>query len=169
MFIVVICKLPISFTTYGLCCTSKPSQNHIYVSDYDNGVIRKYDENLNEIKKISAEVEGEENKEESGDAGGLNGPCGIAINNELKQIQVIDQNNNRIVFLSLSDESFAGAFTLFQEDLQNSVKHVRVVPHDLSVNVNFDDHLEVVKKRVELDFRPFGLCTRNERCLLTLL
>lgn len=144
------------YTTYGLCCTSKPSQNHIYVSDYDNNVIRKYDENLNELKQIAPEVE-------LGGAGGLNGPCGVTINNELKQLQVIDQNNNRIVYFSLPDEKYIDEFLLFQEDLHQSVKHVHIVPHDLSANFSFEDHVEVVKKRVELDFRPFGVCTRNER------
>lgn len=149
------------------------------MTDYDNGVIHKYDENLSELKTIRVNEEVDttndddydqeerrrkiEEREIRNNSSSLDGPCGIAINNELKQIQVIDQNNMRIVFLSLADESFVGAFRLFQEDLQNSVKHVHVVPHDLSVNVNYDDHLEVVKKRVQLDFRPFGLCTRNER------
>lgn len=146
-------ELPITYTTYSLCCTTKSAQNHIYVSDYDHSLIRKYDENLNEIKNIRINE--------------LSGPCGIAINNELKQLQVIDQNNNRILFLDLNTEELVGEFKLFQEDLEHSVKHVQPIAHDLSVRINFDDHIDSVKKRVELDFRPFGLCNRNERFYVT--
>jgi hypothetical protein len=44
-----------SMVTYGIACTSKPAQNFIYVSDYANNVIRKFDENLRELKKFGVE------------------------------------------------------------------------------------------------------------------
>lgn len=97
----------------------------------------------------------------------LSGPCGVCINYELGQIQLVDQLNNRIVFLDLQSEQFVSDFKLFQEDLASSTKHIYPVVHDLSAKINFDDHVEMVKKRVELDFRPFGVCTRNERFYIT--
>lgn len=41
-----------SLLTFGLCCTNKNSQNFIYVADYVNNMIRKFDENLQQVKAI---------------------------------------------------------------------------------------------------------------------
>jgi hypothetical protein len=41
-----------SLITYGIACTNKPTQNFIYVSDYANNLIRKFDENLKEVKVL---------------------------------------------------------------------------------------------------------------------
>ncbi len=58
-----------SMVTYGIACTNKPAQNFIYVSDYANNVIRKFDENLKELKKIRVES----NEEEKPDLKDLDG------------------------------------------------------------------------------------------------
>lgn len=136
--------------SYGICCTSNSTNNHIYVSDYSNNVIRKFDENLKEIKQIK-----------------VASPCGIAINNELDQIQVIDQNNFRILSFDLKTDEFVSEFKLFQDDLKSLAKYTKPTQLDLSARLDYDQHLELVKKRVELDFKPFGLYAKNERVYVT--
>lgn len=152
-------EVPVShLQSYGICCTQRPQSNHIYVADYYNNVIRKYDENLKEIKKFK--IDNKQIVE-------LNGPCGIAINNDLNQIQVIDQNNCRLVRFDLNTEEFISEFKLFQEIIENATKNSKPAQIDLSTKLNYEEHLDLVKKRVQLDFRPFSLATNNERIYVT--
>jgi len=139
--------------TYGICCTNLPNKNFIYVSDYANNVIRKFDENLNELAKLKL-----------GDqVVPLNGPCGISINSYLDQIQVVDQKNCRVVIFDAKTDEFISEFKLFQEDLIEATKYAKPSSVDLAARVKLEDHLNKIKARLELDFWPFGLHTKNDR------
>jgi len=139
--------------TYGICCTNFPNKNFIYVSDYANNVIRKFDENLTEVAKLKL----------SDQVAPLNGPCGIAINSYLDQIQVVDQKNCRVVFFDAKTDEFVSEFKLFREDLIEATKYAKPTSVDLAARVKLEDHLNRIKSRLELDFWPFGLYTKNDR------
>jgi DNA-binding beta-propeller fold protein YncE len=113
--------------SFGICCTNKPKDNFIYVSDYGNNVIHKLDENLNPIKKLNVTVKNKaENSRKRRDTEFiatdttisnlklLNGPCGIGLNSELDQLQVVDQKNCRIVYFDLKSDEYVSEFDLFQ-------------------------------------------------------
>ncbi|CAF0996856.1 unnamed protein product [Brachionus calyciflorus] len=138
--------------SYGLCSTSKSSGNFVYLSDYSNHIIRKYDENLKELKQISHD---------------LSSPCGISINNELNLLQVVDQNSYRVVSFDLKTDEFVSEFKLFQDDLEMASKYSIPNQIDLSNQVNYEEYLEKTRKRAELDFRPFGLISKGERIYVT--
>ena len=124
-----------SLVTFGLCCSSKSAQNFIYVSDYANNVIRKFDENLKELKKIrvfnnnksnrDTDVEDEEAAEVRATSE-LNGPCSIALNAELNQIHVIDQKNCRVVCFDLATDEFVSEIELFREDVDKEVNSLGI-------------------------------------------
>ena len=137
--------------TYGICCTHLPNKNFIYVSDYANNMIRKFDENLNEVAKIKPKN------------APFNGPCGISINSYLDQLQVVDQKNCRIVNFDAKTDEFVSDFKLFQEDLIEATKFSTPSSIDYAARIKIDDHLARVKSRLELDFWPFGFYTKNER------
>jgi hypothetical protein len=129
------------------------------LSDYTNNVIRKYDENLNELKQLNI------NPEKSSSL--LNGPCGIMINNELEQIHCVDQKNQRLVRFDLKTDEYVSEFRLFQEDVLTMTKYAQVNTHDLSRRIALHDQKESLKNQMELDFWPFGLFTKNERIYVT--
>ena len=149
----LIKEAKVNYATYGIGCTNKPNNNHIYVSDYTNNVVRKYDENLNEIGKLKLKD----------DVAPLSGPCGIVVNSELEQIQVVDQKNCRVVYFDLKTDEYLSEFKLFQDDLVEATKYLKPTSHDLSAMVKLEDFVGRVKARCELDFWPFGIYTKNER------
>lgn len=149
---------------YGVACTSftspnnKPVSNFIYVSDYANNVIHKLDENLTEVKQIKISKSG---------LTPLNGPCQIAINNNLEQIQLIDQNNCRLVVFDLKTEEYLSELNLFEEDLQKTAKYFQEFKMDLTAKTTGPDPIDLVKERTKLEFKPFGLYSKNERVYIT--
>jgi hypothetical protein len=143
--------------SYGLCCTEKTSQNTIYVSDYANNIIRKFDENLNELRHI--ELNASDN--------GLSGPTGLAINNELKQLHAIDQKNCRVVFFDLASDAYVGEMKLFESDLDEATRFLHSLNYDLAHRHRIGDHIEHIRDRMKLDFWPFGLCTKGDRVYVT--
>ena len=140
--------------TYGICCTNLKNKNFIYVSDYANNLIRKYDENLKEVARI---------KPNESKSVPFNGPCGISINSYLDQLQVVDQKNCRVVYFDAKSDEYVSEFKLFQEDLIEATKFSTPTSIDYAARVKIEDHLAKVKSRLELDFWPFGFYTKNER------
>ena len=154
-----------NLTSYGVCCTSfvgpanKPVvSNFIYISDYTNNVVHKLDENLIEVKQLKLTRPG---------IVPLNGPCQITINTSLEQIQLIDQINCRLVVFDLKTDEFLSDLKLFEEDLLKTVKYFQEFKMDLTAKPATVDPVEKVKERTKLEFRPFGLFTRNERVYIT--
>jgi hypothetical protein len=144
--------------TYGLCCTNKNSQNFIYVSDYNHNKIRKFDENLVQIKEFSVN---------NPDVEELSGPCTIVLNHDLNQIQVVDQKNCRVICFDMQTESFQEEILLFQEDINREVRFFRPIRFDLSAKFLLDNEIKKIVHRIKLDFWPFGLFTKGERIYVT--
>lgn len=153
-----------NLVSYGIACTSftsptnKPIANFIYISDYSNNLIHKFDENLTQVKQIKITKSG---------LTPLNGPCQIAINNTLEQIQLIDQHNCRLVAFDLKTDEYLSELKLFEEDLLKTVKYFQEFKMDLTAKSNTADPVELVKERTKLEFKPFGLYSKNERVYVT--
>ena len=150
-------ELHIDYETYGICCTSKPNNNFIYVSDYTNGCVRKYDETLNELVKLTMPDK----------LAPMRSPCQLAINSELELIQVVDQMNCRLVCFDLNTDAYASDFRLFDDDLTKVTKFSPPNRVDLSKHMSLDEHHGHVKRLAALDFWPFGLFSKNERVFVT--
>ena len=143
--------------SYGICCTNKPSNNFIYVSDYNHNTIRKYDENLNELKTLKAKS----------DSAQLKSPCGISINHQTEQLFVVDQKNCRIVVFDIKTDEQVDEFKLFEEELTQATKYAKLYQIDLSAKVRVEDHLDEIKMRTKLEFCPFGIYTKGDRVYVT--
>ncbi len=155
-----------NLVSYGVCCTSfaspninKPVPNFIYVSDYANNCVRKLDSDLKEVKQLKITKSG---------LTPLNGPCQITINTTLEQIQLIDQNTCRLVVFDLKSEEFLQELKLFEEDLLKTAKYFQEFKMDLTAKPTTSvDPVELVKERTKLEFKPFGIYSKNERVYIT--
>jgi hypothetical protein len=150
-------KKDLDFLTYSLCCTKMANKNFIYLSDFVHNMVRKFDENLNEVKQL---------KPPSG-VQNFDGPCGISINHELNRLVVVDQKNLRIVSFDLTNDEYLSEFKLFDEDLKSATKYAKPTSHDLSSRLPLHNHLENIRTKEKLDFWPFGINTRGERIYVT--
>lgn len=64
----------LQFQSFGICCSYSP--NFVYVSDFTNNRIRKFDENLKEIGELKIDSKLTKN---------FSGPCQITINEYLSK------------------------------------------------------------------------------------
>ena len=145
----------LSLVSYGICCTSHLTSNIVYITDYNRNMVRKFDENLKELGQLKLENDS------------LNGPCQITINESLEQIYVIDQNNCRIVVFDLKTEEFLSAISLFEEELSSATKSSKRFRMDLTVRSNSSEYVKQLTERTKLEFKPFAICTKNERIYIT--
>ncbi len=114
-------KKDLKFLTYSLCCVHKSDGNFIYLSDFANNCIRKFDENLNEIGKLNLPAGKIE----------LNGPCGVSLG-ELNRLHVVDQKNLRVVIFDLENDKYLSEFKLFEEDFLSATRNAHPTNYDLS-------------------------------------
>ena len=151
----IIKDLKVSWISYGICCTNKPTNNFIYFTDHTNNKIRKFDENLNEIKVFTTPE----------DAKPINEPCGIAINFEFERIDVVDQKNHRVVSFDLKTDTFVSEMPLYDEVFVKKIKKPTV---DLVLkNENFENEIFSYGKKKLINCWPFGIASKNERIFVT--
>ena len=147
-----------NIVSYGICCTNKPNGNNfIYVSDHSHNLVRKFDENLNELKTLKAKA----------DMLQIKGPCGISINSQTEQLLVVDQKNSRVLGFDLKTDECVSEIKLFEEELSQAVKYLHEYPMDLSAKVRKEENLDAIKQRTKLEFWPFGLSAKGDRIYVT--
>lgn len=139
------------YLSYGLCCTKKASNNYIYVTDHSHNCIRKYDENLNELKVLETPEP-------------MNGPCQLAINKSVDRLDVVDQKNHRIVQFSLQNDEYIGEFRLYKGLFDKDVKKPLAVISLNSVTERQNAKDDAGKL---IDCWPFGIYSKKERIYVT--
>jgi hypothetical protein len=86
----------------------------------------------------------------------------------LEQIHIIDQNNCRVVIFDLKTNEFISEFNLFEEDLNVLTKPEERNPRmDLTAKLKGHDHVENKVVRAKIEFKAFGIYTKNERLYVT--
>lgn len=86
----------------------------------------------------------------------------------IAQIQVVDQNNCRVVIFDLKTEEYKSEFNLFEEDLNHLTKPEKnTFQMDLTAKLKGDDHIQNKHVRAKLDFKPFAIYSKNERIYIT--
>lgn len=80
---------------------------------------------------------------------------------------MIDQNNCRLVVFDLKTEEYLSELNLFEEDLQKTAKYFQEFKMDLTAKTTGPDPIDLVKERTKLEFKPFGLYSKNERVYIT--
>ena len=151
----ILKEIKVSWDSYGVCCTSKPTNNFIYFTDHTNNTIRKFDENLNELKSFATP----ENSKQ------INEPCGIAINLEFERIDVIDQKNHRVISFDLKTDTYLSEMPLYNEVFVKKIKKPVV---DLVLkNENTENEELHYAHRKLINCWPFGITSKNERIFVT--
>ena len=146
------------FATYSICCTQNAAHNVIYVSDFANNSVRKFDEELNELAALRMPSSGAAGRP-------LSGPCGIALNEHLQQVHVVDQNHCRVVVFDALTDEYVSELALFDDDLHAATPVD--IPDVVAPTLPLAEHAHSIRANLRLQFAPFGIYSKGLRIFVT--